>query len=133
MNMDTLFDLLVLVGLIGLAVAVWAAWGWVAVLAFGSTVALVVGVVGAYVWKMRRGIGQAGGDAFGDVIEGVVFKERAEVVIHALALLEGTGEDADLAAGLEEEIEERGDGAEESFAAATVGPDGAVGGALRRG
>ena len=55
MNMDTLFDLLVLVGLIGLAVAVWAAWGWVAVLAFGSTVALVVGVVGAYVWKMRRG------------------------------------------------------------------------------
>ncbi len=55
MSADTLFDLLVLVGLIGLAVAVWAAWGWVAALAFGSTVAVLVGVTGAYVWKMRRG------------------------------------------------------------------------------
>lgn len=55
MNMDTLFDLLVLVGLIGLAVAVWAAWGWVAALAFGSTVAVLVGVVGAYVYKNWRG------------------------------------------------------------------------------
>ncbi len=52
---DVVFDVLVLVGLIGLGVALGLGFGWVAVLAFGSTVALVVGVVGAYVWKMRRG------------------------------------------------------------------------------
>jgi len=55
MSIDTLFDVLVLFGWIGLGVAVWAAWGWVAALAFGSTLAILVGAVGAYVWKKRRG------------------------------------------------------------------------------
>ena len=58
----------------------------------------------------------------------IALEEGAEVVVHAPALLNGAGENADLAAALEEEVEQRGDGGEEGFAAATVGPDGAVGG-----
>jgi len=49
------FDVLVLVGLVGLGVAAGLAWGWVAALAYGSAVVLIVGLVGAYVWKTRRG------------------------------------------------------------------------------
>jgi uncharacterized membrane protein (Fun14 family) len=52
---DIIFDVLVILGLVGLGVALGLAWGWVSVLAYGSTVCLIVGIVGAYVWKKRRG------------------------------------------------------------------------------
>jgi len=45
--MIDIYDGLALVGLIGLGAALWVALGWVAVLAFGSTVALVIGLIGA--------------------------------------------------------------------------------------
>src|SRR5690606_5266490 len=53
-------------------------------------------------------------------------EEGAEVVIKAAALLDGSGEEVDLDAGLEEEVEERGDGGEEGLAAAAAGPDDCV-------
>jgi hypothetical protein len=55
------------------------------------------------------------------------------MLVHAPALLDGTGEDADLALGFEEEVEESGDRGEVGFAAAAVGPDGAVGGGGEKG
>jgi len=42
-------------------------------------------------------------------------------------LIFAAAEDADLDAGLEEQVEERGDGADHGFAAAAAGPDDGVG------
>lgn len=66
--------------------------------------------------------------ALDHVVEPVAFEEVAEVGVHAFGLLERSGEDADLDAGLEDEVEGGGDGAEVGFAAAAVGPDDAVSG-----
>jgi len=72
----------------------------------------------------------AGGDAtVDDAGDAGAGEQCAKIFVHALALFERAGEDADLHGGLEEEVEERGDRAEECLAAAAAGPDDAVGGA----
>jgi hypothetical protein len=42
-----LFDVLVCLGLLVLAMALGLAWGWIAVLAYAGTVLIVAGIVGA--------------------------------------------------------------------------------------
>lgn len=69
--------------------------------------------------------------SFGDfavdqLIEWFGCEEGAEVGVHSFGLVEGSGEDSDFDAWLEDEVEECGDGGVEGFASASVGPDDAV-------
>lgn len=52
MSVDV-WDVLVLLGLVGLGVALFSAWGWLSVLAYVSVVLLVIGLIGAYVKEGR--------------------------------------------------------------------------------
>lgn len=61
---------------------------------------------GGVIFEFESFAGGLGGEELGEVGE----EEGAEVGVHFFTLFEGAGEDADLDAGLEEEIEESGDG-----------------------
>ena len=76
-------------------------------------------------FSSRRRRGGARRRAWGEVF---VEDGLAEVGVHFVGLFEAAAEDADLDAGLEEQIEEGGECAEHGFSAAAAGPDGGIGG-----